>query len=456
VYERGLVKAVVAAGISQRRAPQIKFQLPTKTSAVKNMPPRNEDASSIQLDERVHQDDCSNAECSLIDRADGSREECFLTEFATARGPPQIVILCLLLSLAFGSVIGIIPAVTIDRYARLYHGYDGEDCGSFDIKAKPLPCLEGSADAQNAVAAEQMFSNILTFFTSSLLGSLSDEYGRRGILIIGVLISSLSPLLLVLIQLNTTMTPFWYYCAGALSGLVSWITVALSALSDVLPDRWRAPGFGMLLAGFSLGFAIAPQFAPLLGHFFTSILALAFVWGGLLLLIVWFPETLPKETAERARCTRHSLTEGLSPGAKALLNVKRPLWELSILFRSRIFGLLSALAFFSGLAASGDQTLLIYYIEERLSFDDKDIAALFLVVGFLGIFVQGFLLKLVNDCLGERKVVILSFSVGVLHNILYGFASSKSSIFAATAISALVGMSFPTIAAIKANNVGKK
>jgi MFS family permease len=422
------------------------------------MPPRIEDAAAsiIQLDEHVHQDDdCSNEESSLIDRTDVLREESFLMVFASSMGPPQIAILCLLLSLAFGSVIGIVPAVTTDRYARLYHGYDGDDCGSFDLKEKPLSCLEGSADAQNAVATEQMVSNILTFFTSSYLGSLSDEHGRRGILIIGVLISSLSPLLLVFLQLNITMTPFWYYSASALSGLVSWIAVALSVLSDVLPDRWRAPGFGMLLAGFSLGFAVAPQLAPLLGHFYTSLLSLAFVWSGLLLLIVWFPETLPTETAERARHVRQSLSEGFSPRAKALWLMKRPLWELSILFRSRIFVLLSALAFFSGLAASGDQTLLIYYIEERLSFDDEDIATLFLVVGFLGILVQGVLLKLVNDCLGERKVVILSFSVGILHNLLYGFASSKSTIFIGTAISALVGMSFPTIAAIKSNNVGK-
>ena len=38
----------------------------------------------------------------------------------------------------------------------------------------------GSSDAQNASAAASFVSNGLTFVTSSLMGSISDEKGRRG------------------------------------------------------------------------------------------------------------------------------------------------------------------------------------------------------------------------------------------------------------------------------------
>lgn len=69
-----------------------------------------------------------------------------------------------------------------DRYARLNHGYEGrQSCADYDMHDKPQACLDGSADAQSAVAMEQMISNILTFFTSSLVGSISDEYGRKGV-----------------------------------------------------------------------------------------------------------------------------------------------------------------------------------------------------------------------------------------------------------------------------------
>jgi len=111
------------------------------------------------------------------------RRESFIVAFATSDGPPQILLLILLLALGFGSTIGVVPAVMSDRYARLQHGYDGElSCSDYSSSAadKPDACYRGYADAQNAVAYEQLASNLLTFFTSSLVGSLSDEYGRKG------------------------------------------------------------------------------------------------------------------------------------------------------------------------------------------------------------------------------------------------------------------------------------
>jgi hypothetical protein len=40
--------------------------------------------------------------------------------------------------------------------------------------------LAGSGDAQNVAAWENFVSNSLTFITSSVIGSISDERGRRG------------------------------------------------------------------------------------------------------------------------------------------------------------------------------------------------------------------------------------------------------------------------------------
>jgi hypothetical protein len=68
-----------------------------------------------------------------------------------------------------------------DRYARLNYGYSDErDCAEYGMGEKPQECLDGSVDAQYAVAVESMISNGFTFLTSSLIGSLSDEYGRKG------------------------------------------------------------------------------------------------------------------------------------------------------------------------------------------------------------------------------------------------------------------------------------
>lgn len=121
------------------------------------------------------------APMDAVRRPSTIRRESFLQEFASSKGPPQIIILIMLLALGFGSTIGVVPAVMTDRYARLNHGYmEEKDCSEYLVGEKPQACLDGSADAQSAVAMEQMVSNTLTFFTSSFIGSMSDEHGRKG------------------------------------------------------------------------------------------------------------------------------------------------------------------------------------------------------------------------------------------------------------------------------------
>lgn len=115
--------------------------------------------------------------------------------------------------------------------------------------------------------------------------------------------------------------------------------------------------------------------------------------------------------------------------------------------------LISAVAFFTGMVSSADQILLVYYLEDQLNFDAKDISLMFLTIGVTGIFVQVVVMKPLNDMVGEKMVVALSFMAGTLGNFLYGIGRNKSVIFVALLISGLGSMSFPTISAIKANNV---
>ena len=278
-----------------------------------------------------------------------------------------------------------VPSVMTDRYAHLLHDLPRNvTCRSFESHDKPAACFAASADAQQAVANERLISNALTFFTSSLIGSLSDAHGRKrtsaifghnrehalpfnslthslsllltAILVAGLLLSCISPAVLVLLQLHPNMSPFYYYAAGAIQ--VNWFAVALSSLADVLPPQWRAPSFGVLLAGFSCGFALAPRFSLWFGHFYVSIWSLVTLLVGLSIVVFFLPETLSEETKAQALLQRVE---------RQMAWWYRPLWELSILNRNSLFRLLSSLAFFSGMVAAGDQTLLLYYIQERVS-----------------------------------------------------------------------------------------
>lgn len=75
------------------------------------------------------------------------------------------------------------------------------------------------------------------------------------------------------------------------------------------------------------------------------------------------------------------------------------------------------------------------------------------MMGVFGIVVQSIGLKALIERVGERKTIIISFAFGTIQNLLYGVARDKTTIFIGNAIGSGVSMAFPTISAIKANNV---
>lgn len=273
--------------------------------------------------------------------------------------------------------------------------------------------------------------------------------------------------MLLLIQLCPAMSPWWYYGFHASTGIINWVAVALSALADVLPKRFRAPGIGMLLAGFMLGFSLSPIFALVLSRIHLSLISYLIVVGGLIATYFVLPETLPPEVADEARkrnmeANKPSVNVDQQPATNTLLRywprkilrfISRPVREMSILNRSSFFRLISVLAFFSGMVTSGDQLLLVYYVEERLGFTEKDVSYIFLIMGVMGLMAQVILLKPLNDCVGEKMVIAICFTIGAIDNTMYGLATQKSTIYAAVALAAFTMMSFPTLSAIKANNV---
>ena len=292
----------------------------------------------------------------------------FIRYFITSSGPPQIIALCLLISLASGSTVGIVPAVLEDRFARLNHGYTGVPCLKLTMGERPHECLLGNEDAQNSAAFANFISNTLTFSTSSVMGSISDERGRRNIILIGLGLGLLGPMNLVLLQMFDKMSPFPYYASHSISGIVSWMAVALSSLSDVIPSNFRAPAFGLVIAGFSMGFALSPILAIFMSHFTVSVFALGILVGAFVYALFFLPETLSPELAAQARLNR--LVERPHMHSQADLwkyNLMRPLKELLILNRNKLFRLLSALAFFSGCISTADHTLFLYYVEENFS-----------------------------------------------------------------------------------------
>ena len=110
-------------------------------------------------------------------------------------------------------------------------------------------------------SATSFFSNSLvaTVF-SPLVGDASDAAGRKPFLAAGLLLAML-PSAAVVAHLSLPSPGdalLLYYPATVVSSLISSLVVCLSYTSDKLPPRHRTSGYGLIIAAFSLGFAVGP------------------------------------------------------------------------------------------------------------------------------------------------------------------------------------------------------
>jgi DHA1 family tetracycline resistance protein-like MFS transporter len=376
----------------------------------------------------------------------------FFSAFVKAKGAIPVFIIATLLSSAIAMTVGVVPEILSDRYARLYHHYDGPTCSNFDHELMPEACRNGEDDAQEASAWATLLLNMLTLFFNPVVGSLSDVHGRRGMLIFGIILSTLSPMVLVLMLIIPTIDPFWFYVANSIVGFVSSISIMFAALSDSMPEEFRAQSFAMILAGAYGAFTLSPSLALIMNHFQVSLLSSVLVMVALLYTVVAFPETLPDSVAESnllARSEQNNTDEDESGYAKLVLNtLTRPFREISILNRGVVMRLVAVGSFFSSMVHSTDSNLVIFYIEEHFNVRDKDIAQMFFVMGVLGVCFQGFLLQPLVKLLGEKGLLVTSFLSGTFHNFLYGVAKDKKAIYLALCLAQLTKTNYPVLSSL--------
>lgn len=402
----------------------------------------------------------------------------FIRTFFGARGAVPILVSTTLIALGLGSVVAVIPDVVADRYARIRYDYDGANCATIDRLDKPDACQKGADDAQAAAAASALAMNLLTLIFNPVVGSFSDVRGRRGVILVSLLLYSLGTIVLMLLQMLPWMSPNFYYVAASLVGAVDFMSMTFAAISDVLPEQVRAAGYGFLLAAFYFGYSAGPSLPLIMSHFQVSIFSCTVVVLALFVGIVALPETLPETIAEQnlqslqeeeqqqlASQRRWSSDgssysdaedtgifleyEGATPEPSWLVKImqtaSRPIRDMSILTRGSL-PILSAASFFSAMVYSSDKTFVIYYIMDQLNVRDGDIARMFVIFGPVGVILQAFCIQPLLRVISEKHLLILTFLSGTCHNSLYGLARSQSTIIVALCLSQVTKLNFPILA----------
>ena len=101
----------------------------------------------------------------------------------------------------------------------------------------------------------------MQFFFSPILGSLSDRFGRRPVILLSNLGLGLDYIFMALAP-----TISWLFVGRVISGITSAsLSTAYAYIADVTPQEKRAAGFGMVGAAFGVGFVLGPALGGLLG-----------------------------------------------------------------------------------------------------------------------------------------------------------------------------------------------
>src|SRR6202007_1713070 len=103
---------------------------------------------------------------------------------------------------------------------------------------------------------------LMQFFFSPFLGVLSDQVGRRPI----ILLSNLGLGLDYIVMALAPSIP-WLFLGRLISGITtSSIPTAMAYIADVTPKEKRAAAFGMIGIAFGIGFAFGPAIGGLLSN----------------------------------------------------------------------------------------------------------------------------------------------------------------------------------------------
>ncbi|WP_273568722.1 TCR/Tet family MFS transporter [Maribacter halichondriae] len=278
----------------------------------------------------------------------------------------------------------------------------------------------------------------MQFLFSPVLGEISDQYGRRPILLIALL--GLSVDYLIHAWAPTIM---WLFVGRFLAGITgASFTVASAYIADISTKENKAKNFGLIGAAFGLGFIIGPG----IGGFFGEInirlpfyIAAGLTFANFLFGLFFVPESLVPENRRPINFLK------MIPGV-SLVSLRNYKGVLLFIF-----------AFFlANLAGQALPSTWSYYGIERYDWSPKEIGISLMVVGLLVAIVQGFLVGVFTRKFGRRKVIIIGFLLWTVGMFLFSIATEPWMLYAFLIPYALGGIAGPTVQSVISNEVSEK
>lgn len=237
-----------------------------------------------------------------------------------------------------------------------------------------------------------------------LMGSLSDRFGRKPLLLISQVTTCAGFLLLGFAQTLTLVI-----ASRVLDGLFGAnIATAQAALTDITDKEDRARALGLTGAAFGIGFVLGPIISAVSLSFTDNLSIPAYIAAGYSLLSIFltlffFTETLPPEKRDPDAVERTGL-----------------FGSLQMLRDSRV-NLLLVLIFAQQVVFFGFESLLGVFTLNRLGLLGQGNAYVFLVVGIVLVVVQGRMIGLWSQKYGSERLVHAALALIAVGLILIAF-----------------------------------
>jgi len=233
---------------------------------------------------------------------------------------------------------------------------------------------------------------LMQFLFSPMWGELSDRYGRRPIILLGLIGNGLSMLLMGL------ATEMWMlFAARVLSGFLSSATLptAYAYVSDSTTEEERGGGMGMMGAALGVGMVIGPGFSGLLADISLSIpfFAGAFLSLGAITVVYFFlPESLSLEN--RKQTTEINLRHQFGEMWQGLVGP---------------MGFLLFLAFLISFGLTNFEGIFGLYVARKYDYSAGDVGLILTFIGLISAVAQGMLTGYIIKRWGE--VLLIKFSL---------------------------------------------
>jgi len=263
---------------------------------------------------------------------------------------------------------------------------------------------------------------LMQLICAPIWGIVSDRYGRKPILAIGVLGYTISLFLIGLAQSFTVL-----FLARSLSGILSSATMptAMAYIGESTEKKEKGRGMGQLGAMAGIGVILGPLMGGLLS---TDSLSLPFFVGSglaalaLLLVIFLLPETRPASFLKGKLPPPNEQAPTYHPDPVFPEAKHQRVLDIYLRVLLGPAGILLLLIFTMSFGMTNFQGMIGLYVVDKLDFTTTQVGSLWMMMGAVLIVVQGVLVGALTENFGDLNLIKVGLLGGALGFVLVAFA----------------------------------